>query len=74
MTWEPLSVRESRKARLLWRIKGARERIALKLAPWLASAPRPTIRNTPRVSIEQWAEQIHGDAMMPSGRPRWHYY
>lgn len=40
--WEPLSVREGgRLWRLGWRWKGAREAIAVRLAPWLRPSPAP---------------------------------
>lgn len=33
--YRPLSARTRWRARLRWRVRGARERLALKLAPWL---------------------------------------
>jgi hypothetical protein len=39
----PLSARHSRRKRIAWETKGLRERVALKLAPWLSGpTPRPT--------------------------------
>jgi hypothetical protein len=33
--WVPLSARQSRVAMLRWQVRGLRERMALRLAPWL---------------------------------------
>lgn len=38
--WLPLSARGSKKGRLIWEYKGIKEKLALRLAPWLQSGSR----------------------------------